>query len=107
MLTYPLVISYACDGTEVEQAVQHLVIERADSCIEYIIKNPHQGGPDTKVIIPVIKGQATAIVQDSKHALKTYQNNLFSGAHLLVLRNFITVYAHIRQLAFEEESPLY
>lgn len=101
------VVSYACDGTEVERAVQRLVIERADSRIEYIIKNPHQGGPDTKVTIPVIKGQAIAIVQDSKHALKTYRNNLFSGARLLVLGNFIAVYAHIRQLAFEEGSPLY
>ena len=59
------VISYACDGTEVERAVQRLIIERADSTIKHILKHPQKGGADITVVIPVIKGQPVAIVQDS------------------------------------------
>ena len=59
-------------------------------------------------MIPVIKGQPVAIVQDSKHALKTFRNNLFSGARLLALGNHIAVYEHIRQLlAYDSNSPLH
>jgi len=101
------VISYACDGTEVERAVQRLIIERADSTIKHILKHPQKGGTNINVVIPVIKGQPVAIIQDSKHVLKTFRNNLFSGARLLVLGNHIAVYEHIRQLAYENNSPLY
>jgi hypothetical protein len=36
------VISYACDGTEVECSVQCLLIEEAES-IEHVIKKPQSG----------------------------------------------------------------
>jgi len=101
------VISYACNGTEVERAVQRLIIERADSTIKHILKHPQKGGTNINVVIPVIKGQPVAIIQDSKHVLKTFHNNLFSGAQLLVLGNHIAVYEHIHQLAYENNSPLY
>ena len=35
------------------------------------------------------------MVQDLKHALKTLRNNLFSGAHLLVMGNFTAMYQRI------------
>lgn len=44
------VISYACDGTEVERSVQRLLIEKAEK-IEHVIKNPRAGGPDTNITI--------------------------------------------------------
>ncbi len=101
------IISYACDGTEVERAVQRLLVKHADSCLSYVIKNPRIAGRNLTMTIPVFLGQPVAMVQDSKHSLKTFRNNLFSGARLLVLGNFVAVYSRIRQLAFEVGSPLY
>ncbi|KAF7776802.1 hypothetical protein Agabi119p4_5195 [Agaricus bisporus var. burnettii] len=45
--------------------------------------------------------------QDSKHALKTIRNNLFSGSRLLVLGNHVASYSHIHQAAHTPGSPLY
>lgn len=101
------VISYACDGTEVERSVQRLLVERAERRIEHIIKNPRSGAPDTKVTIAVYHGQPMCMIQDSKHALKTFRNNLFSGARLLTLGNYTAMYRHIRELAEKDGSPLY
>ena len=47
------------------------------------------------------------MIQDSKHGLKTFRNNLFSGACLLTLGNHTAIYQRIEQLAFEEGTPLY
>lgn len=103
------IVSYACDGTVVERSVQRLLTSNAGSTICYTIKNPRKriGGSDLILRIPVIKGQAMSMVQDSKHALKTLRNNLFSGARLLVLGNYVAIYSNIRAIAFEENSPLY
>lgn len=104
------VVSYACDGTEVERAVQRLLTSRAPSRLEYTIQNPRSerdSGNYIKLTIPVIKGQPVVMIQDSKHGLKTARNNLFSGARLLVLGNFVAMYSRIRDVAFEPGSPLY
>jgi hypothetical protein len=100
------VVSYACDGTEIERGVQRLLTTRAERRLNYEIKNK-EGFPDIKLTIPVINGQPIVMVQDSKHALKTYRNNLFSGARLLTLGNFAAMYQSIRDIAFENCSPLY
>jgi hypothetical protein len=100
------VISYACDGTEVECSVQCILIERAES-IEHIIKNPRDGSPDTMITIVKYCSQAMCMIQDSKHALKTFCNNLFSGACLITLGNLTAVYDHIRGMAMEDGTPLY
>ncbi|TFK27117.1 hypothetical protein FA15DRAFT_702135 [Coprinopsis marcescibilis] len=100
------VISYSCDGSNVERASQRLIVSRADSTKEYRIINPREGAPDTVVTIPVFDGQPVAR-QNSKHALKTFRNNLYSGARLLTLGNYVAIYDHIQQLAYEEGSPLY
>jgi hypothetical protein len=49
------------------------------------------------------------MIQDSKHALKTLRNNLFSGARLLVLGNHPATYSQVRGIAFsnQPDSPLY
>ncbi len=101
------VVSYACDGTEVERAVQRLLTSNAATRLEYVIKSPRPGGRNLVTTIPVFLGQPVAMIQDSKHALKTLRNNLFSGARLLVLGNYIAAYTHIRDLALEDGSPLY
>lgn len=88
------VILYACDGTEVECSVQRLLIEEVES-IKHVIKNPRVGGLNTTVTIVKYRNHAMCIIQDSKHALKTFWNNLFSGARLLALGNFTAMYNHI------------
>ena len=95
-----------CDGTEVERSVQRLLIKEAE-LIEHVIKNPRVGGPDTTVTIVKYRNQAMCIVQDSKHALKTFRNNLFSGVRLLALGNFTAMYNHIREMAMEDGAPLF
>lgn len=100
------VVSYACDGTEVERSVQRLFIEKAER-IEHKIKNPRSGCPDTQITIVRYRGQAMCMIQDSKHALKTFRNNLFSGARLLTFGNFTAIYNRIREIALEDDTPLY
>ena len=101
------VVSYACDGTETERAVQRLLLENADSKRSIRIKNPRPGCPDTEVEIACIKGYHVIMIQDSKHALKTFRNNLFLGARLLTLGNYTAIYNRIHKMAFKEGSPLY
>jgi hypothetical protein len=89
------VILYACDGTEVKHSVQRLLVAKAEEKIEHTIKNPHPNSPDTKISIAVIQGQPICMIQDSKHALKMFRNNLFSGAWLLAFGNYTAIFQHI------------
>lgn len=100
------VVSYACDGTEVERGVQRLFLEKAKK-IEHVIENPQEGCPDTKITIAKYRGQAMCMIQDSKHALKTFRNNLFSGARLLAFGNYMAMYNHIREMAMKDGTPLF
>ena len=101
------VVSYSCDGTELEWKVQRGILNEADEHLQYVIKNPRRGMPDTTVTIPVVDGQPICLLQDSKHALKTLWNNLFSGTRLLTLGNHTMLYSTIHDLAFSNGSPLY
>lgn len=101
------VVSYACDGTEVEHAVQKLLVAKANETIEHSIPNPHPTSPDTKISIAVIQGQPICMIQDLKHALKTFWNNLFSGAWLLTFGNHTAIFQHIWEMASKLGSPLY
>lgn len=62
---------------------------------------------DSSVVYGVYRGQTLCMVQDSKHALKTVRNNLFSGARLLVLGNFTATYLNILYLVQGDSTPLY
>ncbi|KAJ8090489.1 hypothetical protein PM082_002377 [Marasmius tenuissimus] len=101
------VISYACDGTEVERAVQALLLKNSDSQLTYEIPSPQTIGATIIIEIAVFGGQPVAMVQDSKHGAKTFQNNLFSGARLLVIGSHCAYYAQIHELAQGEDSPLF
>ncbi len=100
------IISYACDGTEVERSVQKLFLQKA-SQLEFRITNPRPGCNDTVATLAVYRGQTMTIIQDSKHALKTMRNNLFSGARFLVFGNHTAMFRHILQIVQGEGSPLY
>jgi hypothetical protein len=100
------VVSYACDGTEVERAVQRLFLDCAEKR-QYFIKNPHPGCSPTIIKYAVYRRQVICMVQDSKHALKTMRNNLFSGARLLTFGNFVAIYRHIDHVAQGAKTPLF
>ncbi|KAE9384943.1 hypothetical protein BT96DRAFT_950198 [Gymnopus androsaceus JB14] len=101
------IISYACDGTKAECTIQRAFVELAESHIEVDIPSPHEGIASLHIWIPVFRSHPMAMIQDSKHALKTFRNNLFSGACLLVMGNHVAFYQQIRDIAFEKGSPLY
>jgi hypothetical protein len=104
------VISYASDGTEVERALQH-EISAQPAFREYRLTHPSGDGTALVFRIPAFLGHPIVMIQDSKHALKTARNNLFSGARLLVLGNYIAAYEYARPLAFDNSTsvppPLY
>ncbi|KAJ7205209.1 hypothetical protein GGX14DRAFT_368089 [Mycena pura] len=100
------VASYSCDGTETERGLQHQFA--ADAPNHHTLSVPEVlGGAERTIHIPIVGGRPIVMVQDSKHALKTYRNNLFSGARLLTLGSYVALYHHIRDLAFDDDSPLY
>ncbi|TFK67006.1 hypothetical protein BDN72DRAFT_899354 [Pluteus cervinus] len=101
------VVSYACDGNDVERAIQRSLVTNAEKHLKYTISSPFPGGPDIDLQIPIISGQPVVPVQDSKHGLKTSRNNLFSGAHALVLGNHLATYSHIQRMARDPDSPIY
>lgn len=103
------VLSYACDGTETERSSQKQLAGKADSYHEYIIPgdSTDSSASDLKFKIPLFNGRPTVFVQDSKHSLKTFRNNLFSGARLLVLGDSVAFYAMVREMGFDSNSPIY
>ena len=103
------VISYAADGTEVERRLQRLFTAEADSTRTYTFGHPGRSnvGGTISFTIPVFGNQPIAMVQDSKHALKTGRNQLLSGAHLGVLGNHPLFYTQVRHLAASKTGPLY
>ncbi|KAG9126762.1 hypothetical protein FRC07_002060, partial [Ceratobasidium sp. 392] len=107
------IVSYAADGNVVEQNVQNLVFRSSDTTQEYRILYRTQGLDGNEVNLGTTfqlrfyKGHPLVMIQDSKHALKTCRNNLFSGARLLVLGNHLIFYAQVREMAFDDSSTLY
>ncbi|KIJ10894.1 hypothetical protein PAXINDRAFT_157495 [Paxillus involutus ATCC 200175] len=102
-----MVVSSASDGTEVERASQRIMEESAETTNIYEVESPGDGMAAIKIKVPITYGQALSHMQDSKHGLKTYRNNLFSGARLLTLGNYTAIYTRIRAIAFEDNTPLY
>lgn len=83
-----------------------MLLESADTRIQFRIKHP-RGLGDIVVMIGFFKGHPLITIQDSKHSLKTFHNNLFTGARLLVLGNYTARYDTMHNIAFMEASPLY
>lgn len=102
------VISYSCDGTEVERCVQDLLVTRATNWVTHMIPDPEDNHRH-EIQIPVYRHSPVAMIQDSKHVAKTLRNNLFSGARALVLGNHLATYSYVRDMAFSAlpGCPLY
>ncbi|KAJ7814859.1 hypothetical protein B0H13DRAFT_2242659 [Mycena leptocephala] len=94
------IISYASDGTQTERNVQDLFVKRAPEKIEHLIPDPRGKCPPLRIKIAVVRGHSICLIQDSKHAPKTFRNNLFSGS-------YTAIYSRIREMAFADGSPLF
>ena len=102
------VCSYAADGTGIERGVQKLFTALASDFKLVTIKHLGKGRLDITLKIPLFgkDRHPVAMIQDSKHGGKTYRNNVFSGARLLILGNYVVMYSQFRAIAFED-GPLY
>jgi hypothetical protein len=101
------IVSYACDGTETERAVQRQLLAASKINFSYRIPHPDGSGAEILVRIAEFEGHPIVLIQDSKHALKTFRNNLNSGARLIVFGNFLATYAYARWLAFHQDGPCF
>lgn len=109
------VVSYAADGSAVEQNIQESLFMSMDSYRHYSIPHPSQRLSDNaKLTQPNLafklglhRGNPIVMIQDSKHALKTCRNNLFSGARLLVLGSETAMYGQVREIAEDPSSTLH
>ncbi|KAL1712277.1 hypothetical protein EV715DRAFT_213952 [Schizophyllum commune] len=101
------VVSYACDGTEVERSVQQLLLDASDGApVVHTIYSLHSGVDPVTIRTVCIRQQHIALIRDSKHALKTFRNNLYSGARCLVIGDFPLVLEMLRGMVLESGSPL-
>ena len=75
------------------------------------IKHPGDGCEDVFIKIPFFGTHSflspIANLQDSKHLLKTFRNNLFSGARLLTFPNSVAMFSQVREMAFDTDSPIF
>ncbi|KAG8765471.1 hypothetical protein FRC12_007479 [Ceratobasidium sp. 428] len=103
------VTSYACDGSATERKVTRLFRESASKRVEYSIPHPEPGFLPHTVSLYFYGPQLRPIVsiQDSKHALKTCRNVLFSGTHSLTIGNCVLHYQQLLALSKHRLSPLY
>jgi hypothetical protein len=93
------VVSYSCDGTQVERDVQAMLMRNEPLYHSFVIPHPNGSSDDLEVPIGSAGGQPIVVVQDSKHFAKTARNNLFSGAHVNTMGNFTALYEDCRPLA--------
>ncbi|KAJ7032518.1 hypothetical protein C8F04DRAFT_958759 [Mycena alexandri] len=100
-------ISLSSDGAEVERAASRIIAESTTSHLLYTILNSTPGCT-LLLKIPLSFGHFPLIVtQDSKHALKTARNQIFTGARFIALGFFVVVYVMLRQIAMDIAGPLF
>ena len=100
--------SYVSNGTGTEHSVQKMFTAMASDYKLVTINHLQDSRPNIILKIPLFSEHRipVAMIQDSKHSGKTYRNNAFPGARLLVLGNYVVMYSQFRAIAFEDR-PLY
>ena len=104
------IASYASDGSNVERKLQRLLESHATRTQIISIKHGHGGGgcqDNIKITIPFFGSQPIATLQDPKHLLKTFRNNLFSGARLLTFPNSVALFSQVYDMSQTDDSPIY
>ncbi|KAH7906400.1 hypothetical protein BJ138DRAFT_1016289 [Hygrophoropsis aurantiaca] len=94
------VVSYSCDGTEVKRVVQDTLTHAAPYITTYVLPHPCTDQPEIVLKLPTFNGHPVVMIQDSKHALKTARNNLFTGARILSLGNHVRSYCNYGAINF-------
>ncbi|KIY61279.1 hypothetical protein CYLTODRAFT_459989 [Cylindrobasidium torrendii FP15055 ss-10] len=84
-----------------------IVSYTADRVQTFSIPSHAHNHPDMVITIAFFRGHPIALLQDSKHLAKTFRNNLFSGARLLVLGNYTTHFLQMLKVVHHTLSPLY
>jgi hypothetical protein len=104
------VASYAADGSTVERAVQELLKQQATRTEEIHFEHPADDGTkheDVVITLYFFGEHPIAILQDPKHLLKTFRNNVFSGAQVPILPNHPILFSDIRNMALSDDSPIF
>lgn len=108
------VVSYGADGTETERKVQQLFVDDAHETKTVTFDHPykHLHYDPIEFVIPFMRGPdgtlyAYTIVQDSKHARKTFRNNMFTGARVITLGNGTTAYSDARHILEYPFCPIF
>lgn len=102
------VCNYAADGTGTECRVQRLLTALATEIRKIYIPHPGKVNSNICLEIPLFgpEQQPVVMIQDLKHGAKTFRNNAFTGAKLLVLGNYTVHYHQFRTIAFGG-GPIY
>lgn len=103
------VITLSTDGTVKERRAQDLFCKLfGTDVISCTFSHPSRYRNDIEITIPLdtASKQVAITLQDSEHALKTFRNNLFSGARVLTLGEHVAMYGQVHKLVQEPESPL-
>lgn len=98
------IISSGGDGAAVERDC-HRRTASAGRAVLFKIKLPNH--PDITVTLNKSDGNIWVPFQDANHGLKTFCNNLFTGAPCLTLGNFVCFYQLVHDLAMRPDGPLY
>ncbi|KAJ1306446.1 hypothetical protein OPQ81_007449 [Rhizoctonia solani] len=112
------VISYTTDGSAIEQNIQESLFMSMDGYRHYTVPHPSQrlsnslSTPDPLDFkLGLLDGKTMrnpcVIIQDSKHALKTLCNNLYSAGRLLVMGTETPMYSQVREIAEDPDSTLH
>ncbi|GLB42721.1 hypothetical protein LshimejAT787_1201700 [Lyophyllum shimeji] len=101
------VSSYSTDGSNTERKLARLLEDHATHTSTTSIQHGCSGHPPITIRIPFFGTYPIATVQDPKHLLKTFRNNLYSGARLLTFPNHVAHFAQVREMSLANDSPIY
>ena len=101
------IASYASDGSTVERALAKLLEERATRVHTVPVTHPHKGEAEYLIKILFFGAQPIAILQDPKHLLKTWRNNLTSGGRFLSFPAGPAMFQQLLDMIESPDSPLY
>lgn len=101
------VVSNASDGAAIERDCQRRLADAGQENREYLIQPPTCDHPSISIPLLCLDGNVFVNIQDSKHGLKTFRNNIFTGARAVTLGNFLVYYEQIRNIAVDKSGPLY
>lgn len=105
-------VSYTPDGASTERRLEHELLREAHDSHrirKYTYPSPVPGiTTPLTVSIPLLSESRKPRVlgTDGKHSKKNARGSVQSGAHTLVLGNYIAHFGHLKEIAEAETSPL-